>query len=36
MYKYFIANETRKYYDILNALISAYNNSYHRSIKMNA
>lgn len=34
MYKYFTANGTRKYYDILNKLISAYNNSYHRSIKM--
>ena len=34
MWKYFTANNnTRKYIDILPALIEDYNNSYHRSIK---
>jgi hypothetical protein len=34
MFKYFTSKGTRKYLDILNDLVSAYNNSYHRSIKM--
>ena len=33
MWKYFTANYTRKYIDILPALVEKYNNSYHRSIK---
>ena len=35
MYKYFTANNTRKYVDVLPELIDGYNNSFHRSIKMN-
>ncbi len=34
MYKYFTHKNTYKYYDILQKLVDAYNNSYHRSIKM--
>ena len=34
MFKYFTKNDTRKYIDVLNELITKYNNSYHRSIKM--
>ena len=34
MYKYFTANETFKYYDILNSLVKNYNNTVHSSIKM--
>lgn len=34
MFKYFTANATRKYIDILDKLVNAYNNSYHRTIKM--
>ena len=33
MWKYFTANNTHKYLDILPALVDKYNNSYHRSIK---
>ena len=32
MWKYFSANNTKKYIDILNDLIRKYNNSYHRAI----
>jgi hypothetical protein len=34
MFKYFTSKGTRKYTDVLNDLISAYNSSFHRSIKM--
>jgi len=34
MYKYFTANETLKYYDILDKLVKNYNNTVHSSIKM--
>jgi ribosomal protein S24E len=34
MFKYFSANSTRKYIDILDALVSKYNNTKHSSIKM--
>jgi hypothetical protein len=34
MFKYFTANGTRKYIDVLPKLVDAYNNSFHRSIKM--
>lgn len=34
MFRYFTQNNTRKYIDILPDLVSSYNNSYHRSIKM--
>lgn len=34
MYKYFSRYETRKYVDVLQELVSRYNNGYHRSIKM--
>ena len=34
MYKYFTANETTKYYDILDKLVENYNNTVHSSIKM--
>lgn len=34
MFRYFTAKGTRKYLDVLQDLVSAYNNSYHRSIKM--
>lgn len=33
MWKYFTANHTQKYIDILPALVDKYNNTYHRSIK---
>ena len=33
MYKYFTANNTRRWVDVLKKLVSGYNNSYHRSIK---
>ena len=33
MWKYFTANYTRKYIDILPALVEKYNKTYHRSIK---
>ena len=35
MFKYFSANNTRKYVDILDLLVNQYNNSIHSSIKMN-
>ena len=34
MFKYFSANNTRKYVDILDLLVNQYNNSNHSSIKM--
>ena len=34
MYKYFTANLTRTYLDVLPEMTSKYNNTYHRSIKM--
>ena len=34
MFRYFTSKGTRKYYDILQALVKSYNNSYHRTIKM--
>ena len=34
MYKYFTANKTKRWIDILDDLVYNYNNSYHRSIKM--
>ena len=34
MWMYFSVNNTHKYYDILDTLISSYNAKYHRSIKM--
>ena len=33
MWKYFTANNTNEYIDILSALVNKYNNTYHRSIK---
>ena len=33
-YKYFTANNTYRYADVLQSLVDGYNNSYHRSIKM--
>lgn len=34
MFKYFTANGTRRFIDILQQLVSGYNKSYHRSIRM--
>ena len=34
LFKYFTANETTKYYDILDKLVKDYNNTVHSSIKM--
>ena len=34
MFKYFSANNTRKYIDVLNLLIEQYNDTIHSSIKM--
>ena len=34
MFKYFTANNTTKYYDVLDKLVNDYNNSYHSSIDM--
>jgi len=34
MYKYFTANLTRTYLDVLPEMVEKYNNTYHRSIKM--
>jgi len=34
MFKYFTANSTRKYVDILNKLVDRYNNTVHSSIGM--
>lgn len=33
MYRYFTEKKTRKWVDILDQLVSRYNNSFHRSIK---
>jgi len=34
MYKYFSANSTKRYIDILEGLVNRYNNAKHSSIKM--
>ena len=34
MFKYFSANNTRKYVEVLNLLVDQYNNTIHSSIKM--
>ena len=34
MFKYFAANNTRKYVDVLELLVDQYNNTIHSSIKM--
>jgi hypothetical protein len=34
MFKYFTANNTTKYYNILDDLVTDYNNTYHTSIKL--
>ena len=34
MFKYFSANNTRKYVDVLDLLVDQYNNTIHLSIKM--
>ena len=34
LFRYFTKNQTHKYTDILSDLITSYNNTYHRSIKM--
>ena len=34
MYRYFNANDTQRYTDVLQDLVDGYNNSYHRSIGM--
>ena len=34
MYRYFTANNTKKWIDVIDDLVYNYNNSYHRSIKM--
>ena len=34
MFKYFSANNTRKYVDVLDLLVDQYNNTNHSSIKM--
>lgn len=34
MYKYFTANNTKKWVEVLPSLVENYNNSYHRTIKM--
>ena len=34
MFKYFIANNTRKFVDVLDLLVDQYNNTIHSSIKM--
>ena len=34
MFKYFTANNTNKYYDVLDELVNVYNNTKHSSIKM--
>ena len=34
MFKYFSANNTRKYVDVLDLLVDQYNNTIHSSIKM--
>ena len=34
MWKYFTANNTQKYIDVLPSMVGKYNNTYHRSIKL--
>ena len=34
MWKYFTANNTQKYIDVLPSIVEEYKNSYHRSIKL--
>ena len=34
MWKYFTANNTQKYIDVLPYMVERYNNTYHRSIKL--
>ena len=34
MFKYFSANNTRKYVDVLDLLVDQYNNAIHSSVKM--
>ena len=34
MWKYFTANSTQKYIDVLPSMVDKYNNTYHRSIKL--
>ena len=34
MWKYFTANNTQKYIDLLPSMVEKYNNTYHRSIKL--
>ena len=34
IFKYFTANSTRKYIDVIDKLVDQYNNSVHSSIKM--
>ena len=34
MRKYFTANNTQKYIDVLPSMVEKYNNTYHRSIKL--
>ncbi|RWR99845.1 HASI-like protein, partial [Leptotrombidium deliense] len=34
IFKYFTANGTRRYIDVLQDLVNAFNNTYHRTIKM--
>ncbi|RWS21677.1 hypothetical protein B4U80_04436 [Leptotrombidium deliense] len=34
MFKYFTANGTRKYIDVLQDFVDSYNNTFHRTIKM--
>ena len=34
MWKYFTANNTQKYIDVLPSMVKKYNNTYHRSIKL--
>ena len=34
MWKYFTANKTQKFIDVLPSMVGKYNNTYHRSIKL--
>ena len=34
MWKYFTANDTQKYIDVLPSMVEKHNNTYHRSIKL--
>ena len=36
MWKYYTANNTHKYIDVLPGIVEKYNNTYHRSIKLKA